>query len=201
MSDALPTPQRLPADLRPALASLHLRRAADLGAEADWITALNGYLATFGQSALALAPDRDLTRIDLAQLLLEHSTEPGRLEQAAECLAAVSASGRLEPRFVALNAQLHSHTRAADLPAIEVLQQRIAADPSDLQARLDLANALLARREYEPALEQLLAIVERDRAFGDDVGRRMMLSVFDLAASQPQLVSSYRRLLSSALNR
>ncbi len=48
--------QRLPADLRPALASLHLRRAADLGAEVDWITALNGYLATFGQSALALAP-------------------------------------------------------------------------------------------------------------------------------------------------
>jgi putative thioredoxin len=50
-------------------------------------------------------------------------------------------------------------------------------------------------------LEQLLAIVQRDRGFGDDIGRRTMLSVFDLAADQPQLVSSFRRRLSALLNR
>ena len=89
------------------------------------------------------------------------------------------------------------------LPA-EGLRQfvgRLLPDPADLQARLDLANALVARRDYEPALEQLLAIVERDRAFGDDAGRRLMLSVFDLAKDQPQLVSSFRRRLSAALYR
>jgi putative thioredoxin len=153
------------------------------------------------RAALALDPDRDATRMDLAQLLLERSTAPGRLDEASDCLAGVSASGRLESRFVALDTQLQSQRRAAELPSAGVLQQRIAADPADLQARLDLANALVARREYEPALEQLLAIVERDRAFGDDVGRRLMLSVFDLAAGQPQLVSSYRRRLSAVLNR
>ena len=153
------------------------------------------------RAALALDPDRDATRMDLAQLLLERSTAPGRLDEASGCLAGVSASGRLESRFVALDTQLQSQRRAAELPSAGVLQQRIAADPADLQARLDLANALVARREYEPALEQLLAIVERDRAFGDDVGRRLMLSVFDLAAGQPQLVSSYRRRLSAVLNR
>ena len=153
------------------------------------------------RAALALDPDRDATRMDLAQLLLERSTAPGRLDEASGCLAGVSASGRLESRFVALDTQLQSQRRAAELPSAGVLQQRIAADPADLQARLDLANALVARREYEPALEQLLAIVERDRAFGDDVGRRLMLSVFDLAAGQPQLVSSYRRRLAAVLNR
>ena len=153
------------------------------------------------RAALALDPDRDATRMDLAQLLLERSTAPGRLDETSGCLAGVSASGRLESRFVALDTQLQSQRRAAELPSAGVLQQRIAADPADLQARLDLANALVARREYEPALEQLLAIVERDRAFGDDVGRRLMLSVFDLAAGQPQLVSSYRRRLSAVLNR
>ena len=153
------------------------------------------------RAALALDPDRDATRMDLARLLLERSTAPGRLDEASGCLAGVSASGRLESRFVALDTQLQSQRRAAELPSAGVLQQRIAADPADLQARLDLANALVARREYEPALEQLLAIVERDRAFGDDVGRRLMLSVFDLAAGQPQLVSSYRRRLAAVLNR
>jgi putative thioredoxin len=153
------------------------------------------------RAALALDPDRDATRIDLARLLLEHSTGPGRLEEASACLAGVSASGKLESSWLALNARLHSESRAAELPAVEVLQQRIAASPDDLQARLDLADALLARQDYEPALEQLLAIVERDRAFGDDIGRRRMLSVFDLAAGQPQVVSSYRRRLSAVLNR
>jgi putative thioredoxin len=153
------------------------------------------------RAALALDPDRDATRIDLARLLLEHSTGPGRLEEASACLAGVSASGKLESSWLALNERLHSESRAAELPAAEVLQQRIAASPDDLQARLDLADALLARQDYEPALEQLLAIVERDRAFGDDVGRRRMLSVFDLAAGQPQVVSSYRRRLSAVLNR
>ena len=153
------------------------------------------------RAALALDPDRDATRMDLARLLLERSTAPGRLDEASGCLAGVSASGRLESRFVALDTQLQSQRCAAELPSAGVLQQRIAADPADLQARLDLANALVARREYEPALAQLLAIVERDRAFGDDVGRRLMLSVFDLAAGQPQLVSSYRRRLAAVLNR
>jgi len=153
------------------------------------------------RAALALDPDRDATRIDLARLLLEHSTGPGRLDEVSACLAGVSASGKLESTWLALNARLHSESRAAELPAAEVLQQRIAASPDDLQARLDLADALLARQDYEPALEQLLAIVERDRAFGDDIGRRRMLSVFDLAAGQPQVVSSYRRRLSAVLNR
>jgi putative thioredoxin len=153
------------------------------------------------RAALALDPDRDATRIDLARLLLEHSTGTGRLDEASACLAGVSASGKLESGWLALNARLHSESRAAELPAAEVLQQRIAASPDDLQARLDLADALLARQDYEPALEQLLAIVERDRAFGDDIGRRRMLSVFDLAAGQPQVVSSYRRRLSAVLNR
>jgi len=153
------------------------------------------------RAALALDPERDVTRMDLAQLMLERSSENGRLAEAADCLEGVSAAGKLDSRWIALNTQLRSQQRAAELPASEVLQQRIAADPTDLQARLDFANALVAGGQYEAALEQLLAIVERDRAFGDDVGRRLMLSVFDLAAAQPQLVSSFRRRLSAVLHR
>jgi putative thioredoxin len=182
--------------LLPDPAETQRRKAAELleaGAVAGAASAL--------RAALALDPERDLTRLDLARLLLEHSSEAGRLAEASDCLEGVSAAGKLEPRWIALDVQLRSQSRAAELPAVEVLQRRIVADPADLQARLDLANALVAQRDYQPALEQLLAIVERDRAFGDDVGRRLMLSVFDLAAGQPQLVSSFRRRLSAVLNR
>ena len=182
--------------LLPDPAETQRRKAGELLAAGDVSGAVTALRA-----ALALDPERDSTRMDLARVLLERSSETGRTDEASACLSGVSPAGKLESRWIALDTQLQSQSRAAELPAIEVLQQRIAAEPADLQARLDLANALVARRDYEPALEQLLAIAERDRAFGDDVGRRLMLSVFDLAAGQPQLVSSFRRRLSAALNR
>jgi putative thioredoxin len=131
----------------------------------------------------------------------DQSDDGGRLEEAGSVLAGVSAAGKLEPRWSALHTQWQSRRRAVELPAAVTLRSRIEADPADLQSRLDLASVHVARREFEPALEQLLVIVERDRAFGDDIGRRTMLSVFDLASDQPQLVSSFRRRLAAALNR
>ena len=123
------------------------------------------------------------------------------LDEADIALAGVSAAGKLDARWTVLETQLQSQRRAAELPSADALIRRIDADPADLQARLDLASLRVARREFEPALAQLQAIVERDRTFGDDIGRRTMLSVFDLAADQPQLVSAYRRRLASVLNR
>ena len=182
--------------LLPDPAEVERRKARQLLDSGDPVAA-----ASTLRAAIAVDPDNDTARLDLAQLLLEHASDPGRLDEAAGSLAGVSPAGRLEPRCIALSTQLQSQRRAAELPGAEVLQARVAADPADLQARLDLANLHLAGRHFEPALEQLLAIVERDRGFGDDIGRRTMLSVFGLAADQPQLVSAFRRRLSAALNR
>lgn len=49
-------------------------------------------------------------------------------------------------------------------------------------------------------MNQLLEIVRRDRGFQDDIGRKTLLDVFNLLGGQGELVSKYRRLLSSALN-
>jgi putative thioredoxin len=184
------------ARLVPDPAEIERRKAAQLRDQGDRAGAGSALRA-----ALALDPDRDTIRHDLAQLLLDGSPTEADLGEAADCLAGVSASAKLEPRWAALETRLQSLRRAAELPGADVLQARIAADPDDLQARLDLANLHVAQRRFDAALEQLLAIVERDRAFGDDIGRRSMISVFDLAAGEPQLVSSYRRRLAAALNR
>ncbi len=49
-------------------------------------------------------------------------------------------------------------------------------------------------------MNQLLVNVRRDRGFQDDIGRKTLLDVFNLLGGQGELVSKYRRLLSSALN-
>ena len=52
---------------------------------------------------------------------------------------------------------------------------------------------------FEPALQQLIEIVRRDRKFGDDAGRKTMLEIFSLLGAGHPLVDRYRRLLSAAL--
>jgi putative thioredoxin len=85
------------------------------------------------------------------------------------------------------------------LPPPELLERRIAIDPNDLQARLELAELHIAQRRFPPALENLLEIVRRDRKFHNDIARLKMLTVFEMAADQPDLVGEYRAKLSRIL--
>jgi putative thioredoxin len=83
---------------------------------------------------------------------------------------------------------------------VDKLQAAIAANPKDLPARLDLAEAFISVQAYEEALEQLLEIVKIDRLFGEGVGRKKMVDVFNMATGQPEMVGKWRRALSAALN-
>jgi putative thioredoxin len=187
------------AKLLPDPSEIERRKAVKLIEAGAWDEA-----AAALRAAIALDPGNDAARLDLAALLLERMPPPvteARIEEAREVLAHASAACKLEARHRALQTQLDSLAQAARLPAAEELQRRIDAHPDDLQARLDLARVYIAHRDFAPALEQLLAIVARDRSFGDDIGRKTMLAVFEMAADQPALVAQYRRRLAAELNR
>lgn len=172
------------------------RRLADSGQVGDAVAAL--------RAAIALEPSAAQAQLDLAELLLERLPAPideARLGEAERALAAAAQAARDDVRLRALTTRLASLRAAGSTADAVPLRRRIEADPGDLQARLDLAQWHIARREFEAALVQLLEVVERDRTFGDDAGRHTMLAVFELASQQPQLVSSYRRRLAAALNR
>jgi putative thioredoxin len=150
------------------------------------------------QTALTLDPAYDEVRLDRTEWLIEDK----RIDEAREELARVSpkvAQG-IDSRYNAIKTQLDAVEIVAELPPPEELSSKIERDPADLEARFDLANWLIAEKRYEPALEQLFEIVLRDRAFKEDVGRKTMLSVFDLATGRPEIVSAWRRKLSAALN-
>ena len=149
------------------------------------------------KAALAYDPGYDDARLDLIELLLEDN----RIDEArneVDLLSPKTTQG-IDARFNAIKTRLDAVDAAADLPPTDALEARVAAEPGDLEARFDLASALIARRNYAGALEHLLIIVQRDRTFRDDIGRKTMLSVFDLAAHQPEIVSQWRRKLSAAL--
>src|SRR5262249_50915860 len=81
------------------------------------------------------------------------------------------------------------------------LQAKVAADPKDYQARYDLALALYAAGEQEQALDELLEIVQRNRAWNEEAARKQLVKFFEALGPTHPLTLSARRRLSSLLSR
>jgi putative thioredoxin len=148
--------------------------------------------------AIHLDPKHEQARLDLIDLLLD----AGDLAEAQRLLGEVAENGRDRDRIERLAAHLALAQTAADGGADEAtLRQHIGADPANLEARLQLSNLLALKQDYRGALEELLEIVRRDRAFQEDIGRKTMLQVFNLLGTDSDLVREYRGKLSTAINR
>ncbi|MDE1902557.1 MAG: thioredoxin [Alphaproteobacteria bacterium] len=79
------------------------------------------------------------------------------------------------------------------------LEARLAADPKDHQARLDLAVALFAAGDREKAIDQLFEIIKRDRAWNEEAARRQLLKFFEAIGLADPLTVAARRRLSTIL--
>jgi putative thioredoxin len=148
------------------------------------------------KKAILLDPTFDDARLTFAQVLL-HKDDPAA---AMEQLNGLSKAAKADPATLPILESAQSMLKDRKVPRLPALDDRISANPKDLEARLQLAQHFIEHKAWEEAFEQLIAIVTIDRLFQDDIGRRTMIEVFSKAEAQPQLVSLWRRKLSSALN-
>lgn len=129
-------------------------------------------------------------RLDAAEIMLDL----GEADEARRLIGSVPDDA--DPRVAQLKARLQF--MGVDGEDVAALTAQVAANENDLAARLKLANLLVAAGQHEAGMDQLLEIIRRDRSFEDDIGRKTLLSVFDLLGGG-ELVSRYRRQLSSLL--
>jgi len=125
--------------------------------------------------------------------------ETGALEQAQQTLALVPDSKRNESSVVAALAALQLAEQAKSLGPIAELEQKVAANPLDHQARFDLALALNGKGQRLDALEQLIGIVRRDRKWNDDGARKQLIQFFDAWGPADEATIEGRKRLSSIL--
>jgi putative thioredoxin len=147
--------------------------------------------------AIHLDPRHEQARLDLVDVLLE----AGELAEARRLLGEIAEDGKDRSRIESLTARLALAQDGAGAADEGALRARIGADGDDLAARLDLAKLLAAQQDYRGALEELLEIVRRDRAFQDDIGRKTLLQIFSLLGPDSDLVREFRGKLSSLINR
>ncbi|HEX7053563.1 MAG TPA: thioredoxin [Burkholderiales bacterium] len=122
-----------------------------------------------------------------------------RYDEAERELQNVKYDPDWEPRVEAIRQGIANARAASAGPGEPELHKRLAANPDDHEARLQLAALYSAARRYREAMDALLEIVKRDKAGRGGEARKQLLALFTLASDQPELVSDYRRKLASAL--
>jgi putative thioredoxin len=180
------------------------------------------------QEALAINPANDDARHDYVKLLIAL----GELESAEAALAPALAQIPRQLRFDALLHWLQALQFATTDPraqwSLEQFDAVLASNKRDFDARLAKARWLMAAGQFEAALEELLEIIMRDKAWQDELPRKIYIGILELMTppkpkaepsdkaqaggleiagqsvtqQDPQVewVSRYRRKLSMALN-
>ena len=94
---------------------------------------------------------------------------------------------------------VNSAEQSEDTGDLAPLQAAVDANPADHQARFDLAVALNAAGQREGAVDHLLEIISRDRAWNDEAARKQLLQLFEAFGPTDPLTVDSRRRLSSIL--
>jgi len=163
------------------------------------------------QHALATNPADDEARFQYVQSLLL----AGRLEdaKAAFAPAASKAAGvrRLESLQRIIEATEFAAQQGAAAQAITGFDAKIAASKRDFDARFGKSRILLGQRRWTAAMDELLEILMRDKAWNEDAARKTYIAILDLIeppkpkVAEGQIppddptVATYRRRLSSVV--
>jgi putative thioredoxin len=123
----------------------------------------------------------------------------GDVERAKKTLQLVRPDGATDEAVRAVEAELSLREQAAGVGDLAALAAKVAADPSDHQARFDLALALDGAGRRGEAIEALLEIVRRDRKWNDEAARKHLVTLFEALGPADPLTVAGRRELSSVL--
>ena len=95
--------------------------------------------------------------------------------------------------------------------ALRTSTQRIAANKRDFDARFAKARLLMAQQRWTEAMDELLEILMRDKAWNEDLARKTYIAILDIIeppkpkVAEGQIppddptVATYRRRLSSVV--
>jgi putative thioredoxin len=179
----------VPAAGEPNIAEI-LNDADTVLAEGDAETAAQIYAEALGVDATSIPALAGLAKCYVAT---------GAVEQAKQTLAMVPESKRNDAAVKAVQAAIDLAEQASSLGPVTELEQKVAANPLDHQARFDLATALNAMGKRREATDHLLEIVRRDRKWNEDAARLQLLQLFEAWGGADEATVEGRKRLSTIL--
>ena len=161
--------------------------------------------------AMLKAPDDENARFDYIKLLLNAN----EVDAAKVAFAPVIAKTALVRKFDALqrwmNAIDFKTDRADSAEAVAALETKIATNKRDFDSRFAKAQVLMANQHWTAAMDELLEILMRDKAWSEELARKTFIAILDIIeppkvkVADGQIppvdptVATYRRRLSSVV--
>lgn len=121
------------------------------------------------------------------------------VDQAEAILNGAPAEISDDPALEAVHAQIALARQASAAGPIQELMDKVEADPTDKQARLDLAIAMHANGDTAEAVDVLLALFKMDRDWNDGAAKAQLFTIFDALKPNDPIVLNGRRKLSSLI--
>ena len=172
------------------------------------------------QEAVAINPSNDVARCDYLRALLN----AGRIAEARRAFDPVASKVMLDARLTACGHWLAACERASTARSPESLAAALATNKRDFDARFELAQLQFASGKFTEAMDELLEIVMRDKAWNNELARKTYVAILEVmskpapakpeaaapkgaleiagkvnAAPADPVVDAYRRKLSMAL--
>jgi putative thioredoxin len=136
-------------------------------------------------------PENLSARAGLARCLVA----AGELAQASEVLTSVPDDKRDDAEVAAAWSVLELAQKSAGAGDLGELERRVEDEPNDHQSRFDLALALYGAGRKVDAIDQLIEIVRRDRAWNDEAARKELLQLFEaMGPTDPETIAGRRKL-------
>lgn len=159
------------------------------------------------QHAVATDPSNDDARYEYVKALLQG----GRVQEAQRAFEPVAAKVSVSRKLDALARWLDAMAFAQAHPNPADEDAKIAANRRDFQARFDRARLLMAGQRWTAAMDELLEILMRDKAWNEDLARKAYIAILELIEPpKPKVadgqippddptIATYRRRLSSVV--
>jgi putative thioredoxin len=123
----------------------------------------------------------------------------GDVERARGVLELAPKGKENDAAIVAARAQIELAEASADAGEAGDLAARVERNPDDLQARYDLAMALVGKGDHAGAIDALLELFRRDREWNDGAAKAQLFKLFDSLGPKNEAAQKGRRRLSSMI--
>ncbi len=163
------------------------------------------------QHAVATDPANDDVRFDYVKLLLQLGREDDAKVAFAPVIAKAAGSRRLGALKIWFDALDFVAASASGEGAGAEFDAKIAANKRDFEARFGRARWLIAQQRWTDAMDELLEILMRDKAWNDEAARKTYVAVLEIIEPpkpkvaegqippEDPVVATYRRRLSSVV--
>jgi len=177
--------QQLEAEIEPLIA---MAEEVLAGGDAERATSIFRQL-------LEMAPDNAEVIGGLARALIA----AGQADEARAVLDGAPEAAAKDPAIARARSALALAEVAKPNTETAALEQRIAADPDDHEARYELAGALMAAGDRDAAADQLIETIRRDREWNEGAARKRLLQFMEVVGLEDPWSGAQRRRLSAIL--